>query len=146
MRRILAASSLFAIALLGCGDPSLVGDWTVSSDKMPQGATANINFTSNAYKMDIKAGQAGVNLAITMDGTYTLKGEEMTMTAGNVTIDDSQIPAAFKAMIEPAKKQLEEGKGKTTTGSVKIEGETATFTGKDDKGQPVTMTFTKVKK
>lgn len=96
--------------------------------------------------MEVKAGQAGVNLAITMDGTYTLKGEELTMTAGNVTIDDSQIPAAFKAMIDPVRKDLEGQKGKATTGSVKIEGETATFTGKDDKGQPVTMTFTKVKK
>lgn len=96
--------------------------------------------------MDVKAGQGGVNLAISMDGTYTLKGEELTMTAGNVSIDDSQIPAAFKSMVDPIKKDLEAQKGKATTGTVKIEGETATFTGKDDKGQPISMTFTKVKK
>lgn len=146
MRRILAASSLFALALVGCGGPSLSGDWTVTNDKLPPGATATANFTSNTFKMDIKAGQGGVNVSITTDGNYTLKGEELSMTTVNSTFDDSQIPAAFKPMVEPAKKAMEEAKGKATTGTVKIEGDTATFIGKDHKGEAVTMTFTKVKK
>ena len=146
MRRILAASSLFAFTLVGCGGPSMVGDWTVVSDKMPGGAAATANFTSSGYTMNVEAGQGGMNIVIKMDGTYTLKGDQLTMTSGNVTIDDSKIPAAYRSLVAPVQKQLDEQKGKSNTGTIKIEGDVATFNGKDDKGGPITMTFTKVKK
>lgn len=146
MRRIVALSSLFALALVGCGGPSLVGDWNVTSDKMPGGAAATANFTGSDYKMEVKAGQGGMNIVIKMDGTYTLKGDQLTMTSGKVTIDDSQIPAAYKSLVAPLQKQLDEQQGKSSTGTLKIEGDTATFTGKDDKGSPINMTFSKIKK
>lgn len=145
MKRTLLAVSFSTLILAGCGGPSLAGDWTVSGGQIPPGASSKISFTGNTYKMNVDVNQQGVNLKLTSDGSYTLNGEELSMTTNNIAIDDSAVPAAFKAFLEPIKKQLETAKGKTQTGKIKIEGETATFEGKDDKGQPVSLTFTKVK-
>jgi hypothetical protein len=147
MRRILAASSLFALVLVGCGGPSLSGDYEVSGGKMPNGAKSTANFSGSniVIKMELPLPTGGAPLKMDMSGTYTLSGEKLDIDISSAKLDESSVPAALKPMIDANKGQMEGLKSKLT-GTVKFEGDVATYTAKDEKGGDASMTFTKAKK
>lgn len=147
MRRILGASSLFALALVGCGGPSLSGDYDISGGKMPSGAKSTANFSGSnvVIKMELPLPTGGAPIKMDMSGTYTLSGEKLEINITTAKLDESSIPAALKPMIDANKGQMEGLKSKLT-GTVKFEGDVATYTAKDEKGGDASMTFTKAKK
>ena len=147
MRRILAASSLFALALVGCGGPSLSGDYDISGGKMPSGAKSTANFSGSnvVINMELPLPTGGAPIKMDMSGTYTLSGEKLEINITTAKLDESSIPAALKPMIDANKGQMEGLKSKLT-GTVKFEGDVATYTAKDEKGGDASMTFTKAKK
>ncbi len=147
MRRILAASSLFALALVGCGGPSLSGDYTVDAGKMPQGMKAVANFSGSnvLIKMEMPIPMGDKPIKMEMSGTYTLSGENLVMDITSTKLDESSVPAALKPMLDANKGQMDQMKSKST-GTVKFEGDVVTYTAKDEKGADASMTMTKVKK
>ena len=147
MRRFLAASSLFAVALVGCGGPSLSGDYDISGGKMPAGAKSVANFSGSnvTIKLELPLPTGGTPLKMDMSGTYTLAGEKLDISITSAKLDESTVPAALKPMIEANKRQMDDLKTKMS-GTVKFEGDVATYTAKDEKGGDASMTFTKVKK
>jgi len=147
MRRILAASSLFALALVGCGGPSLSGDYDISGGKMPSGAKSTANFSGSnvVIKMELPLPTGGAPIKMDLSGTYTLSGEKLEINITTAKLDESSIPAALKPMVDANKGQMEGLKSKLT-GTIKFEGDVATYTAKDEKGGDASMTFTKAKK
>ncbi len=146
MKRSLLAVSFSTLILAGCGGPSLAGDYDVSGGTLPAGQKAVATFSGSNVnvKLDLTLPGAGGALKMDLGGTYTLAGDKLDMSITTVKIDEASIPPQLKALIAANKGQADAMKFKTT-GTIKFDGDTATYTAKDDKGQDASMTFTKVK-
>ncbi|MBS1728558.1 MAG: hypothetical protein JST51_17715 [Armatimonadetes bacterium] len=134
--RIYRALPLALVCLAGCGGPSLVGKWTMSGASAPPGAITIIEFTSDSFTQTVDMAQP-IQVHAVGKGVYKIQGDKISMTVNDVEIDDSKFPEALKAAV---KGTIDKQKGQTITGTLKIEGDTATITA--DKG---TITLAKVK-
>jgi hypothetical protein len=132
--------ALIPLASVGCGkkDP-FIGKWNVSGAKMPPGLTATMEFQEgNKLKMGMNGNIAGMEIKVDGTGTYKVEGEKITTTVSEMKLDDSKLPAAFRAQAKAGLENSEMKKPQTST--FKIEGETITLNGSDG-----TTTLTKVK-
>lgn len=147
MRRFLAVSTILALALVGCGGPTIAGEYDMSGGKMPAGGSAKMTFADSKVNVAIAIPlpTGGNPIKMDMSGTYTVNGDKLDMDITTAKLDESSVPAALKPMIAANKGQMDAMKFKTT-GTFKIEGDVVTYTAKDDKGADASMTLTKVKK
>lgn len=136
MRRACLAILLATVAfvLTGCrSGPSLVGRWQGSFKSIP----AVFEFRrDNTFSAHADASGLGVKAKATIDGTYAIDGEKLTITFTKVETHD--VPAPVKALVESS---FAKDKGTPHTGTI-------SFTSQDEvkvSGEGLDTTLTRIK-
>ena len=122
---------LVAASLVGCAKPGIEGKWTTSNPPgLPAGTTASATseFKGGALTSTMDVSVMGMSMKISGKGTYTLEGDKLTTTMTEAKLDESSLPAAAKPMAPQIQKGIDTGVNKPNAGTIKIDGDTMTFT------------------
>lgn len=113
MRATVAVLALSSLLIAGCSSgPSVAGNWNVTNVKgMPDGSTMKASFTNPdkmqmTFVMKAPMGATEASIAGTVDGTFKMEGETMTMSATAVDMKVSGVPDNLKSIVEG---QMESG-------------------------------------
>jgi len=131
MRHLLALSA--ALVLAGCNTgPSLVGKWDVTGiPNMPAGATSTMSFAAPdkltmVMHSDVPIPTVKATMTATINGTYTLKVDVLTIKASSADLKFEGLPEQLKTLAEQnaetGKKQMLDEINKNPDGKIKWEG------------------------
>lgn len=151
MKRLLLSAAIFALALAGCApNHSIVGKWKATEGMGPDTSMTVEYSDKDKVEISTLAKQRVSNKSLSIygeiKGTYTLKGDQLMISANNVKFTCPDMPDELKDVMDKQLRTLtEETKWKMNDeGSVAItwtDADTFSFTGKSGKAQ----TFTRVK-
>lgn len=124
-------------ALCGCQNGrSVVGTWSMTGTLLPNGAKAEATFGADGKaKSKILISSNGLEVAATVDGNYSVRGDEITMTIDDVSLTD--FPPAFKQFEGQAKDMISKI-GQQGVGKLKWDSDNQ-FTIISDKGPTTTF-------
>lgn len=123
MGRPIAAALLTFALLAGCGGPKTIeGAWTMSMAGQPAGGDVQIEFMPDK-SMQLTASNVMPtgpgNISIQITGTWSQEGENMTMTAQDVSLSaeglDPQSQAIFDSMQSDMQTQKDQMKSEFST-------------------------------
>lgn len=130
---------VLGLALVACSKPGLEGKWKGNAT---DGKTSDVTefMSGGKFVSKVSLVQGPMTLDLEANGTYTTDKDKISLTMGDVKVDESKLSTEVKAILPAIKKGIEAQKGKKMEGTYKVEGDTLTITGGNMNG-----TYTRVK-